>query len=140
MPAAKRKIPVSVLQYDVLLVHEQDRSTPATEREGMTGQLLYKLQAMNCLTNLSSWRGTTKYSEGISVTSHRQGTEQPGGVLSLGGKLDRRRRLCELRTERAKGGAEIHGKIAEAYGHILKREYFNFHNKKCRHRLNSTNP
>lgn len=47
----------------------------------------------------------------------------------MGGKLDRRR-LCEMRTERAKGGAEIHGKTAGAYGPIFKRDYFNFHNKK----------
>lgn len=72
------------------------------------------------------------------MTSQRQGTEQPRGALSLAGKLNRRRRLCELRIERAKGGADIHGKTAGAYGPILKRHYFNLHNKRCRHRLNST--
>lgn len=37
-----------------------------------------------------------------------------------------------------KGGKDIHGKTAGAYGPILKRDYLNLHNKKCRHRLNST--
>lgn len=133
---------------DALLGQEQGEEHLLPRRDGvLAGQLLHTLCAMRCLTNLSRWRGSV-------ITQNIQkallwlprGKElnglQPRAALSLGGKWNRRR-LCGWRAEGAKGGAETHGKRAGArstksYGPILKRDYFNLHNKKCRYRLNST--
>lgn len=111
------------------------RSIPATGR----GQLLPALQAMSCLTNLSSWTGML-----LSKISRRRFCDLPEArnwkarsCTVSGGQIGQQEKT-EFRTGRAKEGAEIHDKTAGAYGPILYRDYFNYHNKKCRHRLNST--
>lgn len=114
---------------------------------GNAAQLLNTLCAMSSLTNLSCQTGSVipqniqKAFLWLPRGKELNGL-QPRVAFSLGGKRNRRR-MCGWRAEGQKGeqrhmGSPQEQGSTESYRPILKRDYFNLHNKKCRYRLNST--
>lgn len=88
----------------------------------------------------------TKYPEGISVTFQRQGAARASakGCAFSGWQIEWEKkdvwveaRGGQKREQRHTGSPEEQSRT-ESYGPVLKRDYFNLHNKKCGCRLNST--